>query len=64
VSAVQPPGERLRRAVRWISGRREEEPGAKLARLLDEAMLRFDLTPNECEYLTEFYWSPQREAKE
>ena len=51
----QPSGESLRRAVRWISGRLEEDPESALLALVDEATLRFDLTPIEAEYLIGFY---------
>jgi hypothetical protein len=51
--SVLPEGERLRRALRWISDRRLEKPDAPAVRLIDEAALRFDLTPVECEFLLE-----------
>lgn len=51
---MQPRGERLRRAIQWISERRNG-PGRPPRKLLDEAGLRFDLTPAECEFLGEFY---------
>jgi len=49
--AANPPGENLRRAVKWISDERQARPDAKLAKLLDEAGLRFDLSPAEQEWL-------------
>jgi hypothetical protein len=51
--SVLPEGERLRRALRWIADRRLEKPDAPAVRLIDEAALRFDLTPVECEFLLE-----------
>jgi len=51
----QPSGESLRRAVRWISAKLEEDPERALLSLVDEATLRFDLTPVEGEYLIGFY---------
>ena len=54
-SPVEPRGEKLRRAVRWISAQREERPEARLAPLVDAATLRFDLSPREAELLLEFY---------
>jgi hypothetical protein len=47
----QPKGESLRKAVQWISEQREERPAEKLAKLIDEASLRFDLSPAEQETL-------------
>ncbi|MGI5864585.1 MAG: hypothetical protein ACOX6T_21395 [Myxococcales bacterium] len=49
--AVLPAGESLRRAVRWISDRRRDFPEEKLARVIDEACLRFDLSPLEADWL-------------
>lgn len=50
-----PKGEKLRRAVRWVSDRRREAPDGSLAPILSEAALRFDLTPQESEFLLEFF---------
>lgn len=50
-AGILPQGEELRRALRWLSERRLEDPKAPRAKLLDEAALRFDLTPIEVEFL-------------
>jgi len=55
MSAPLPRGETLRRAVRWISSRREEDPATSLGALVNEATLRFDLTPVQAEGLAAFY---------
>ena len=44
-------GESLRRALRWLSERRLEEPKAPRMKLIEEAALRFDLTPAEADFL-------------
>ncbi len=44
-------GEALRRAVQWISDRKREQPDLPLWRAIDEASVRFDLTPAESEFL-------------
>jgi hypothetical protein len=44
---ILPEGETLRNAVRWISEMRCEQPRRGLGRLIDEASLRFNLTPRE-----------------
>ncbi len=56
-----PEGENARRAVRWISDRLLEKPPPPIAALLDQAMLRFDLSPVQCERLLEFYRSARPE---
>jgi hypothetical protein len=44
-------GEALRRAVQWISDRKRDQPGLPLWRAIDEASVRFDLTPAEEQFL-------------
>lgn len=62
MSEILPKGEKLRRAVRWISGRREEAPEASLGSLVSDATLRFDLTPRESEMLLAFYRGAERDG--
>lgn len=50
-SDLQPCGERLRQAVRWVSDTLQAFPDKKRQDVLREAEVRFDLTPRECEYL-------------
>jgi hypothetical protein len=54
MSELLPKGEKLRRAVRWISEQREQAPAPPRAALLDEATRRFDLSPREAELLADF----------
>lgn len=46
MNSIQPRGERLRRAIRWLS-----EEGRHDAAALEAAARRFDLTPAEEEFL-------------
>ena len=50
-NGIAPQGEGLRRALRWLSERRREEPKAPRLKLVEEAALRFDLTPAEADFL-------------
>ena len=52
--SILPEGEQLRRAVKWISDERVDNPGATLSKLIGEACLKFDLAPNDAEFLTHF----------
>jgi hypothetical protein len=61
VAGIHPEGEALRRAVRFVSDALQEDSAAPLGKLVDRATLRFDLNPNESEYLLRFY---RRAAKE
>jgi hypothetical protein len=48
---VLPVGESLRRAVEWISSRRQDSPELPLYKIVDEASVRFDLSPAEAQFL-------------
>jgi hypothetical protein len=50
-NGIQGQGESLRRALRWLSERRLEQPQAPRLKLIEEAALRFDLTPAEADFL-------------
>jgi hypothetical protein len=50
-NGIQGQGESLRRALRWLSERRQEQPQAPRLKLIEEAALRFDLTPAEADFL-------------
>ncbi len=51
MTTVQPEGEDLRKAVKWISEERKYNPGKKFSELIEEACLKFDLSPMGAEYL-------------
>lgn len=50
---VLPVGESLRRAAQWISDRRREAPELPLYKVVDEASVRFDLSPSEAQFLVQ-----------
>ncbi len=53
--SILPEGEQLRRAVKWISDGRSERPEATLAKLIEEACLKFDLSPKDAATLIHFF---------
>jgi hypothetical protein len=55
MTTVMPEGEAIRRAVKWISASLEEHPDKAAQSFVQEAVLRFDLSPKETEFLMEFY---------
>jgi hypothetical protein len=55
MSQVLPKGETLRRAIRYISDRLREDENLSPMALVDEATLRFDLSPKDSEFLIGFY---------
>jgi hypothetical protein len=48
---ILPKGEEIRKAVKWVSEIRREEPDKNLMKIIDEASLKFNLSPMEAEYL-------------
>lgn len=55
MATIQPKGEKIRQAVKWISGELQEDEKKSIQKLLQQAALRFNLSPAEEEYLVAFY---------
>jgi hypothetical protein len=55
MTTVMPEGKAVRRAVKWISGELQEDPNKSIQILINDAVLHFDLSPKEAEFLSEFY---------
>lgn len=55
MSAIEPPGEHLRKAVGWISAERREGGGKTIDALIEEACLRFNLSPKDEAFLVSFF---------
>ena len=51
MSGIGPEGDALRKAVRWLSERRQEDAGAPRGKLIEEAGVKFDLSPVEVQFL-------------
>ena len=54
MSGIEPAGEHLRKAIRWISAEREEDPGKGIIKLIEEACIRFNLSPKDEDFLNSF----------
>jgi hypothetical protein len=52
---ILPEGEALRRAVKWISTRFQENSTADKIQVIHEAVFRFNLSPKEAEFLYQMY---------
>ena len=52
MTTIQPKGENLRRAVKWISEEHQYDPERNYRSIIEEACLKFNLSPVEAEYLT------------
>jgi len=62
MTAISPEGESIRKAVKWISGELQEDANKSLLKLVNEAVLRFDLSPKDSVFLTEFYRKGKTDA--
>jgi hypothetical protein len=56
-----PQSEKLKHAIQWISERRTEDPDVNLAKLVDEASFKFDLSPKDSEFLLRFVKNDDRQ---
>ncbi|MBT8358736.1 MAG: hypothetical protein KJN80_01925 [Deltaproteobacteria bacterium] len=51
---IQPKGEDLRKAVKWVSEERKLDQNANPQKLAQQASLRFNLSPADAEFLSRF----------
>lgn len=52
-NSTQPQGEKMRKAIRWISETLQTYPDKTRHQVICEAEIRFDLSPMECRFLEE-----------
>lgn len=52
---IMPEGDAIRNAVKWISAASQEQSAPPIRDLIQQAIMRFDLSPLESEFLTRFY---------
>jgi hypothetical protein len=52
--SIMPQGEQIRKAVKWIAAMRLEKPAADPQKLVEQAGLKFNLSPLEVEYLAKW----------
>ena len=55
MSEIMPEGDDLRKAIRWVSEQRDGEQAAALPDLVDQASLKFDLSPKDANFLLNFF---------
>jgi hypothetical protein len=56
---AMPEGAAIRKAVQWISKTREEGSPAALIVLIEQACMRFNLSPKDAEFLHRFFTESQ-----
>lgn len=50
-NTVTPPGDKMRKALKWLAEMQQEHPEKGRKAILREAQTRFDLSPKESEFL-------------
>jgi hypothetical protein len=51
MTTIQPEGDMIRKAVKWISDELQERPGESRRQLIERAAVKFNLSPRDVEYL-------------
>lgn len=57
---LMPKSEALKKAVKWISWKSNEDNSKITSVLIEQAIFQFDLSPREAEFLINFYRKPER----
>ena len=52
--SIEPQGENLRKAVKWISEERTSNPQADLKKLVENASIQYNLSPKDEDFLLRF----------
>ncbi len=63
-NGIHPPGERVRKALIWLGEATENHPQQTRRQLLEQAEIRFNLTPRECEFLNQNFGAEREEKDE
>ena len=52
---ILPQTESLKRAVKWISDHLKDDENQNMIKLLNETILKFDLSPKDADFLFQIY---------
>lgn len=55
VKELQPTGENIKKALCWVSELLKSNPEKKRKDVFQQAEIRFDLSPKECEFLNKHF---------
>jgi len=62
MGTIQPKGEKVRQAVKWISSELQEDEKKSIPKLIQQAAVRFNLSPVEEQSLVSFYREKEGQA--
>ena len=57
--SIMPEGGSIRKAVKWVSEKRQEEEAPPMREMIEAAAERFDLSPKDQEFLFRFFTSAE-----
>ncbi len=55
MTTIQPQGEAIKTAIKWVSEQRIDDPDMELSKLVQKAALTFDLSPADASFLERFF---------
>ena len=56
MTTIMPKGENVRQSLKWISNERLQDERKDIITLINDASIRFNLSPKEEEFLRVFYF--------
>jgi hypothetical protein len=57
MTTIMPDSEQVQKAIKWVSANLEE--GKSLQKLVEQAVFKFDLSPKDTDFLTNFFRESQ-----
>lgn len=54
MTTIMPESDPIKKAVAWVAEERQAKPDKNPQKIADEAVLKFDLSPTEAEFLSKF----------
>jgi hypothetical protein len=55
MATIMPEAEHVQKAIKWISANLEENDNQPLQKLIEKAVFKFDLSPKDTEFMTNFF---------
>ncbi len=55
MNTIMPEGDGVKKAITWIDETKSDQPEKKLISLVDEAGMKFNLSPKDSDFLFRFY---------
>lgn len=63
MTTIMPKGENVRQSLKWISNERLQDDCKDIIALINDACIRFNLSPKEEEFLRIFYYEGKNDLQ-